>query len=348
MLCDTIAVRKNQDGVPLSKREFKLENEYEYNRSSPARWIMSHLARYPWLPLAVIAAAVLNNFAHAQIQVYIGRAFDLLEQPEWETAVLLSFAVGVFVAACGQALLGLVRNFATEIIAQRVERDTRDELYVSLLGKSQTFHGQQRIGDIMARATNDVRALNVMFSPGLMLIADSFMGIVAPIVVIATLNLKLLLVPFLFIIAFVISVWDYASRLNPVSIAMRQQFGIMNAGLAEAVAGIEVVKGNAQEQQEQAKFSGNASQYRDHFVHQGEIQARYIPMLMFMIAWAGGFFHAMILWRAEEISLGTVVTFMGLLGVLRFPTFISIFSFNLVQLGIASASRILDMIRAET
>jgi ATP-binding cassette subfamily B protein len=37
-----------------------------------------------------------------------------------------------------------------------------------------------------------------------------------------------------------------------------------------------------------------------------------------------------------------------LLGILRFPTFISIFSFNLVQLGIASARRILDMINTET
>jgi ATP-binding cassette subfamily B protein len=39
---------------------------------------------------------------------------------------------------------------------------------------------------------------------------------------------------------------------------------------------------------------------------------------------------------------------MGLFGVLRFPTFISIFSFNLVELGIASANRILEMINAET
>jgi len=43
-----------------------------------------------------------------------------------------------------------------------------------------------------------------------------------------------------------------------------------------------------------------------------------------------------------------VVAFMGLFGTLRFTTFISIFSFNLVQLGMASAERVLHMIRAET
>ncbi|NIP22935.1 MAG: ABC transporter ATP-binding protein, partial [Phycisphaerae bacterium] len=67
-----------------------------------------------------------------------------------------------------------------------------DELYVSLLGKSQTFHGRQRIGDIMARATNDVRTLNIMFSPGVMLIMDAAVGVIVPIVLIGLLRLELL------------------------------------------------------------------------------------------------------------------------------------------------------------
>ncbi len=54
------------------------------------------------------------------------------------------------------------------------------------------------------------------------------------------------------------------------------------------------------------------------------------------------------LWRQEMITLGEVVAFMGLFGTLRFTTFISIFSFNLVQLGMAGAERILTMIKAET
>ncbi|MCA9952732.1 MAG: ABC transporter ATP-binding protein, partial [Anaerolineales bacterium] len=329
-------------------REFKLENEYDYNRTGPVRWIVSHVIRYPWLPITVIVAAALNNFAYSAIQLLIGRAFDLIEQPNWEVATLMALAAGVFLAATAQGALGLIRNYATEFIAQRMERDSRDELYVSLLGKSQTFHGRQRIGDVMARATNDVRTLNIMFSPGLMLIVDAFMGIVAPMVLIYLLEPALLLVPLLFLIVFTITVWDYSRQLNPVSNAMREQFGVMNANLAETISGIEVVKGNAQEVQEQAKFVTDASLYRDYFVRQGEIQARYLPMLMFSIAWAAAFLQAMLMWQAGAITLGGVVAYMGLIGILRFPTFISIFSFNLVQLGIASARRILDMINTET
>ena len=265
----------------MSKREFRLENEFPYIRSGPKRWILSHTFRYPWLPVLVTAAAIINNFAHGYIQIYIGRAFDIITAPSWETRALFFAALGAFGASATQGLIGLVRNYANEFIAQRIERDARDELYGSLLGKSQTFHGKQRIGDIMARATNDVRTLNIMFSPGVMLIVDGMMGIVAPIVLIGLIRLELLLVPALFLITFVITVWDYARQLNPVSEAMRQQFGTMNAGLAESVSGIEVVKGSAQERQEIEKFVQDATSYRNYFVEQGLIQARYLPMLMF-------------------------------------------------------------------
>ena len=332
----------------MSKKEFRVENEYDYNRSGPLRWILSHVLRYPWLPVLVTAASIINNFAASFVQVFIGRAFDLISTPGWVTTALLGVALSVFGAVAAQSALGIARNYANEYIAQLIERDSRDELYISLLGKSQTFHGRQRIGDIMARATNDVRSLNIMFSPGVMLLVDGLMGIVAPIILIATLRLELLLVPGIFLVLFTITVWDYARQLNPVSEAMRGQFGTMNAGLAESIGGIEVVKGNAQEQQEIQNFVTDAGRFRDYFVQQGIIQARYLPLLVFSLCLGAGFFQAMWLWRAGMLTLGEVVTFMGLFGILRFPTFISIFSFNLVQMGIASARRILELVNDET
>jgi ATP-binding cassette subfamily B protein len=332
----------------LSKREFTLKDEYHYNRSGPVRWIISHVIRYPLFPALILVAAIFNNLAYSYIQVFIGRGFDLITTPGWQTGALLTLALSVFATAAGQGVTGLMRNYSAEFLAQRLERDARDELYVSLLGKSQTFHGRQRIGDIMARATNDVHQLNLMFSPGLMLITDSAMAAVVPLILIGLLKFQLLLVPCLFLVGLAITLIDYNRKLNPVSGAMREQFGTMNAGLTEAIAGIEIVKANVQESYEWGKFTQNASLFRDYFVRQGEIQARYLPMLVFSVAWAAGFLQALLLWRAGGISLGNVVTYMGLLGTLRFPTFISIFSFNLVQLGIASAGRILHMINTET
>ena len=332
----------------MTKREFTLEDEYQYNHSGPVRWIVSHAIRYPLFPLLMLLAAVFNNFAYSYIQVLIGRAFDLITTPGWEVSALLALALGVVATAIGQGLTGLTRNYSGEFLAQHIERDARDELYVSLLGKSQTFHGRQRIGDIMARATNDVRMLNLMFSPGLMLIVDSVLAAIIPVIVIGRLAPELLLVPCIFVVVLVITLADYNRRLNPVSMARQEQFGVMNAGLAEAIAGIEVVKANVQERYERDKFTQNARLFRNYFVRQGEIQARYLPMLAFSVAWAVGFLQALLLWWSGDISLGQVVTYMGLLGTLRFPTFISIFTFNLMQLGVASGERILELINTET
>ena len=146
----------------------------------------------------------------------------------------------------------------------------------------------------------------------------------------------------IFTVGLAFTVYDYNRRLKPVSTAQRDQFGKMNAQLAEAVAGIEVVKGNTQEQAEWQKFATSARKFKDYFVKQGAIEARYWPMLVFRVTWAFAFLHALLLWQRDILTLGQVVGFMGLFGALRFPTFISIFSFNLVQLGMASAERILQ------
>lgn len=332
----------------MSKREFSLTEEISSNRSSPVRWIISHAIRYPQYPLLMLLAAIGNNYAFSYVQIYIGQAFDLITGSAWTRTELIGAALLVMFTAFGQGITGLIRNYAGEFIAQAIERDTRHELYVSLLGKSQTFHGRQRVGDVMARATNDVRSLNLMFSPGLMLITDSLMNLIIPIVLISFIRTELLLFPLIFTLVLIITLRDYNLRLSPVSQAMRDQFGTINAGLAEAIAGIEIVKSNVQERYEWDKFTHNSRRYRDLFVQQGEIQARYLPMLAFGIFWAVGFMHALVVWQAGRISLGEVIAFVGLMGGLRFPTFISLFSFDLVQLGIAGARRILELINSET
>jgi ATP-binding cassette subfamily B protein len=187
-----------------------------------------------------------------------------------------------------------------------------------------------------------------MFSPGLMLILDSLLGTVMPIVMMARINTRLLLVPLIFLFFLAVTVIDHNRRLKPVSVAMRDQFGAMNAGLEEAIAGIEVVKANVQERYEWTKFAQDARHYRDSFVQSGEIEARYLPMLVYTVASAAALLHALWLWQGGVITLGEAVGFVGLMRAMSFVTFISIFSFNLVQMGLASGDRVLEIINAET
>jgi len=333
----------------VQKREFTVADEYLYDRSGPLRWIVSHLLRYPWLPAATVILAVLGTVFESLNRLLVGRAFDLVLSSRATTQLLLAAVLPILWAGLGQGASQLVRNMVIELLAQRFERDARDELYLALLGKSLTFHGRQRIGDVMARATGDVRQLNMMVNPGFSLIFSSLLGLVVPITTIA-LNLPraLLITPGLFLILFAVTLRDYIRRLEPVVGRVRERFGLLNARLAETVSGIEVVKGAAQEAQEERIFLENSRATRDAYVEQGEVQARYLPLLAYSLEVGVGFLHAMLLLRQGSLSVGQVVTYMGLLNLLGFPSFISVWSFSVVQLGMASARRILALIEAES
>jgi ATP-binding cassette subfamily B protein len=200
----------------------------------------------------------------------------------------------------------------------------------------------------MARATNDTQALSDLMVPGVDLIVDSFLALIVPIIFIAFINPVLLAAPLAFAAVFLLALRRYTRELNPVSGEMRWRFGEMNAALAETITGIEVVKSSAQEGQERRKFAANARKYRNAFVKNGQIQARYLPPLLLAVAMVGAFLHGLFLVTHGQLSVGGLITYMGLMSILRFPSFISIFSFSLVQLGVAGAQRILAVMEAET
>jgi ATP-binding cassette subfamily B protein len=330
------------------KREFSIDREYVYNQKDPLRWILSHLLRYKGLLALFLTAALLTNVLFSAVPRMIGLAFDEVLRPDASPQRLLWIALSVLGIVLLRGVIDLTNSFSVETLGQRLERDAREELYVSLLGKSQTFHNRQRVGDIMARASNDVRQLNPMMNPGAALITESLAGIIAPLVFITFIDPRLLISPVLFVIVFIFALRRYMNQLNPVAGMQRARFGILNAGLNETISGIEVVKAMAQEAQERQKFIENATQYRNYFVREGEIQARYLPLLLLGFAYTGAFVHALALFSQGDLSVGQVVAYMGLVGVLRFPAFISIFTFSLVQLGLSGAERILELMREET
>lgn len=331
------------------RSEFTVNGAHTYDRRGPARWILSHQLRNPWHLAGFLFGSVAMVVLNSTIPGLTGKAFDaVLSGGAERNRLLLGIAITLLVIVLVRSGVDILARMCTEVLAKRMERGARDELYLSLLGKSQTFHNRQRVGDLMARGANDVRQLNAMFSPGIDLIVDSLTQGIVPLFFIAFIDWRLLAAPLFFAIAFVISIRHFMHKLEPVSMEMRERFGTLNAGLNEAVRGIEVVKATGQEEAERARFNTNATSYRDAFVRQGIIQARYLPMLLLALAMAGALLHGLSLQSAGEITVGELVAYLGLMGMLGFPAFISIFSFSLVQMGLASAERLLSIMREET
>jgi ATP-binding cassette, subfamily B, bacterial len=152
--------------VFVVKREFTVAEEYHFRRTSATRWIISHMLRYRFFTVMWIIAAIGSWFLAAVIPVLTGLALNNVLDSHADHHQLITLTLIVLSAVLIQGGMDMVARQSSEILAQRTERDARDELYLNLLGKSQTFHNRQQVGDIMARASNDVRMLNMMISPG--------------------------------------------------------------------------------------------------------------------------------------------------------------------------------------
>jgi ATP-binding cassette, subfamily B, bacterial len=327
--------------------EFTLPERYPTDRRSPARWVFSHgIRQWPLLLLAFFGAFI-NAATAAETSVLIGQAFTAILASPPDLPRLVQIALLIAFINVGRGLLQFARNFGFEVIAQRLERNVRDELYKSLLGKSMTFHNLQSVGDTMARATNDVREVNYLFSPGINLVIGSLFFLIMPLIVAPSYQPVLIVTPIIFIILFGISLWAYLRELSPVTNQVRATFGQLNSRLSEALDGIETVKASSQEKREVARFNHNARNYRNAMVKQGDIEAKFIPFLLYSVALAAGFLHSLILYRQGLLNVGQVIGYFGVLAMLDFPTWSSLFAYSQISLGLAGAKRILELMNRE-
>lgn len=333
--------------VEVSSTEFTIPLPYATDRRGAVRWVISHLLHQWQAVLLGLIAALGNALLYAVTPILLGEAFNALVAQPPRVDRLMQMALIIAGTQLLRGVLHLGRNVGFELAAQRVERDIRNELYVSLLGKSMTFHSLQPVGDTMARATNDVREINYLFSPGLNLVSGSLYFLFVPLFLAPRYAPELMLTPALFAVFYGLALWRYLGELRPITDRVRVAFGRLNTRLSESLDGIEIVKGAAQEKGEISLFGTNAVQYKKEIVSEGDVEARFFPLLVFYISLGAGLFHALLLFHNGRITIGDVVAYYGLLLMLDFPTFISRFAYSQISLGLAGARRILELLNRE-
>ena len=299
--------------------EFIVQSPIKTNHSNAFRFILSHIARHPVAAIVLVAGAFSNAFLAGVVPALIGDAFDAIRQANEESLNIVLNAVLLIIASqLIRSVLQFMRNFSAEVFAQRFERDVRDELYSSLLGKSMSYHDFQPVGEIMARVTNDVREMNFMMNPGVNLLIGAGMFLVMPVVFAPSIHPQLILVPIIFVVTHVIVQVYFIRKLHPIAQDVRASFGHMNARLAESLDGLQVVKGAAQEENEVALFNNLANRVRDKFIEQGEFEARYFSTMLLGLAFVGAIIPGTVLFNLGEITEGQVVAFVGLIYLFGF------------------------------
>ena len=329
--------------------EFSVKSPIKTNHTSPFRFILSHISRHPVVAILLVLGAFSNAFLAGVVPGAIGSAFDAIRLMNDDTlGLVLNSVLLIMASQTLRSVLQFMRNFSAEVFAQRFERDVRDELYSSLLGKSMSYHDMQPVGETMARVTNDVREMNLMMNPGINLITGANMFLIMPAIYAPGIHPQLIFVPLLFIVSHIAVQLYFIRRLYPIAQNVRGSFGRMNARLAESLDGLEVVKGAAQEEYEISTFNSLADTVRDQFIAQGEFEARYFSVLLFGLTVVAALIHSVTLFQAGAIAEGEVIAFLGLVNLFQFPVFISLFTSSRIASGYAAAERILEVINVIT
>ena len=337
--------------------EINLEKDpFENARlKGPRSWILSHLfyRKNKYLLLLYVVLSIIANFMLSFTIVIIGYAIEdiILSIGGGFAPNILYWTIVYLSISLGTQIIGVGQRVSRIILAQYLEEEARKEFYMSLLGKSQSFHDRQAIGDIMARATNDVRFLNFLINPGISNLVVALNNIIVPIatilIVFPDLS-QLAIIPIIFVGAFLFSLKRYVTKLTPLFRSRHAEFGNMNAILNESLDGIEVIKSMAQEIQSIEKYRSSAVIFRDISIKAGYIQARYYPRLLIAFAITLGLTHSFILNYYGLMSVAEIIIFLGLLSTLRNSIDSSLYSFFYIKAASIGAERLIETMLTES
>jgi ATP-binding cassette subfamily B protein len=269
---------------------------------------------------------------------------DLSAGVDTDRVLLYSLAI-VGLAAVGGVFRFLMRRIV--IGASRdIEYDLRNDFFAHLQRMDVEYFQSHRTGDLMSRATSDLNAVRMMIGPAIMYAATTALTFVVAILVMVSIDPWLTLwslVPLPFVS---ISVTLCGNAIHRRFERIQAQFADLSAMTQETLAGVRVVRAYRQEPFEVDRFLAANESY----VHANRglirVQALYFPSMGFFM----GLGALLVLWlgsrevAAGRMTVGELVAFNGYLMMLSWPMIAFGWVTNLLQRGMASWKRILEIL----
>ncbi|HZA80738.1 MAG TPA: ABC transporter ATP-binding protein [Actinomycetes bacterium] len=256
-----------------------------------------------------------------------------------ETALLLGLAVVRWAAG------GLRRNLSGRV-GTDVEYDLRNRLARHLLALEAAYHDRAPTGQLLARATSDVRSLRYFISWGLVFLVLNVITFLIAAAQMWWLSPRLCLVVLALSPPLVYGAVRFNRRLHRVYWQVQQEVGELTTVVEEATAGVRVVKAFGREDQQARRLEVEASSILDQNLEAARIRAFYVPLLAILpqlclaaILWYGGR-----LVIDGQITLGALVAFNSYLLLLAWPLQGLGMLFGFAQRAAASAERVFEVL----
>ena len=258
------------------------------------------------------------------------------------------YAAALVGLAAAEAAATYVMRWAILAAAYRIETELRREYFAHLQRMPLAFFERTPTGDLMARAVNDIRAVQRFAGVGLMRSVHTTVMLLASAAFMLSISVRLTLW-MLAILPFVTLVFLLLGReIHRRFDAVQAQFSALSARVQEMMSGIRVVKAFAREPDQLARFNETSEEVVRTNLRLARAQGALWPSIGLIL----GVASVVLLWQGGDavirgtLTLGQMVQCSYYLARLSFPMIALGWVANLWQQGRASMAR-LDEILAE-
>jgi ATP-binding cassette subfamily B protein len=235
------------------------------------------------------------------------------------------------------------------VMSRLIEYDLRRDFYAHLVNQPLSFFHDNRTGDLMARATNDLAAVRQLAGPMILYTLQTAFVIIIVLPLMFRLSWKLTLLLFITLPLVSFTVKILGAQIHARFEKIQDFFAQISARAQENFNGVRVVRAYAQERAEMDAFDGLNREYATRNLGLVKVSAALRPLLFFFI----GSGQVIILWYGGlqvmrgAMSLGDFAAFQLYLTRLVWPLIALGYVVNLYQRGIASWKRMLAIWDAE-
>jgi ATP-binding cassette subfamily B multidrug efflux pump len=155
------------------------------------RTLFRYMKPYRWWYIAGVVSLVITNGFQLLIPQFIRQVIDTLTQPEFTLAGIGRIALLMLATAAAVGIGRLGWRYFLGTTARRIEAEIRGDLFTHLMTLDSRFYQNNSIGDLMARATNDMRTIRMASSMALVAAFDGLFITVFVLIILFAQNARL-------------------------------------------------------------------------------------------------------------------------------------------------------------
>ena len=303
---------------------------------------------YKWMILAGIFFILCSMSFGLFVPYMVGQAIDDLRAGVTREKIIfyplvilgINIASGVFLFLQRRVLINTSRH---------IEFDMRQDFYGALVGQSLEYFQNNRVGDLMARATNDLAAVRQIVGPMILYSFQAIFALAISLPIMLNISVKLTLLLLIPMPLVSLTVKYLGDQIHRRFEKIQGFFSDITARAQENLTGVRVIRAYAQEDAEIEKFQELNREYAQRNLQLVKYSAAMRPLLFFFIGLGFVIIVAVGVPMAVrgEISAGDFTAFMLYLQRMIWYLIALGYVVNLYQRGTASLKRFNEILEAE-